>query len=148
MPKINVYLPDDLAAEVRKHDIPISAICQAALRRATERLRTNDTGFEQIIVMVGNPAIATGFMGRWLLPPDPYGTCSSEDGHDTDVYWGVAATKRGRIAVYAAHRLESWPPRLDDYDNLDGAKADDVPADILAMATTAFLGDAVEWRDI
>ncbi|AWT24957.1 hypothetical protein Csp1_01290 [Corynebacterium provencense] len=36
MPKINVYLPGDLAAEVRALQLPVSAICQAALRDAIE----------------------------------------------------------------------------------------------------------------
>ena len=30
MPKINVYLPDDLAAAVKAADLPVSAICQKA----------------------------------------------------------------------------------------------------------------------
>jgi ATP-dependent Clp protease ATP-binding subunit ClpC len=34
MPKINVYLPDELAAAVRDARLPVSAICQAALERA------------------------------------------------------------------------------------------------------------------
>ena len=34
MPKINVYLPDELAAAVRDAQIPVSGICQAALERA------------------------------------------------------------------------------------------------------------------
>ncbi len=34
MPKINVYLPDELAAAVREAQVPVSAICQAALERA------------------------------------------------------------------------------------------------------------------
>jgi ATP-dependent Clp protease ATP-binding subunit ClpC len=34
MPKINVYLPDELAASVRDAQLPVSAICQAALERA------------------------------------------------------------------------------------------------------------------
>lgn len=34
MPKINVYLPDDLAQSVRDAQLPVSAICQAALERA------------------------------------------------------------------------------------------------------------------
>ena len=34
MPKINVYLPDELAAAVRDAQVPVSAICQAALERA------------------------------------------------------------------------------------------------------------------
>jgi ATP-dependent Clp protease ATP-binding subunit ClpA len=34
VPKINVYLPEDLAAAVRDVHIPVSAICQTALERA------------------------------------------------------------------------------------------------------------------
>lgn len=34
MPKINVYLPDELAAAVRDAQVPVSAICQTALERA------------------------------------------------------------------------------------------------------------------
>jgi ATP-dependent Clp protease ATP-binding subunit ClpA len=34
MPKINVYLPDELAAAVRDAGVPVSAICQAALENA------------------------------------------------------------------------------------------------------------------
>lgn len=34
MPKINVYLPDELAAAVRDARVPVSAICQKALERA------------------------------------------------------------------------------------------------------------------
>jgi ATP-dependent Clp protease ATP-binding subunit ClpA/post-segregation antitoxin (ccd killing protein) len=40
MPKINVYLPDDLAEAVREADVPVSAICQAALEQAVRRLAT------------------------------------------------------------------------------------------------------------
>jgi ATP-dependent Clp protease ATP-binding subunit ClpC len=34
MPKINVYLPEELAAAVRDAQVPVSAICQKALERA------------------------------------------------------------------------------------------------------------------
>ena len=34
MPKINVYLPDELAEAVRDAQVPVSAICQSALERA------------------------------------------------------------------------------------------------------------------
>jgi ATP-dependent Clp protease ATP-binding subunit ClpA len=34
VPKINVYLPEELAASVREAQLPVSAICQAALERA------------------------------------------------------------------------------------------------------------------
>jgi ATP-dependent Clp protease ATP-binding subunit ClpC len=38
MPKINVYLPDDLAAAVRDTRLPVSAICQEALARAVREV--------------------------------------------------------------------------------------------------------------
>jgi ATP-dependent Clp protease ATP-binding subunit ClpA len=39
MPKINVYLPDDLADAVRDSGVPVSAICQRALEQAIRRLQ-------------------------------------------------------------------------------------------------------------
>ena len=38
MPKINVYLPDDLAEAVKDSGIPVSAICQRALEQAVRRV--------------------------------------------------------------------------------------------------------------
>ncbi|WP_030440131.1 Clp protease N-terminal domain-containing protein [Actinoplanes subtropicus] len=38
MPKINVYLPDDLADAVRDAELPVSAICQRALEQAIRRI--------------------------------------------------------------------------------------------------------------
>ncbi len=38
MPKINVYLPDDLAESVREAGIPVSAVCQRALELAVRRI--------------------------------------------------------------------------------------------------------------
>ena len=38
MPKINVYLPDDLAEAVRDSGCPVSAICQRALEEAVRRI--------------------------------------------------------------------------------------------------------------
>jgi ATP-dependent Clp protease ATP-binding subunit ClpA len=38
MPKINVYLPDALASAVKDTGVPVSAVCQAALSDAVERI--------------------------------------------------------------------------------------------------------------
>ena len=38
MPKINVYLPDDLASAVREAGVPVSVVCQAALADAVQRI--------------------------------------------------------------------------------------------------------------
>lgn len=44
MPKINVYLPDDLADAVKDAGIPVSAVCQRALELAVRRV----TAFREI----------------------------------------------------------------------------------------------------
>jgi ATP-dependent Clp protease ATP-binding subunit ClpC len=41
MPKINVYLPDDLAAEVKASGVPVSAVCQQALADAVAQAMTD-----------------------------------------------------------------------------------------------------------
>jgi ATP-dependent Clp protease ATP-binding subunit ClpC len=38
MPKINVYVPDELAEAVRQAGVPISAVCQRALEQAVRRV--------------------------------------------------------------------------------------------------------------
>jgi ATP-dependent Clp protease ATP-binding subunit ClpA len=38
MPKINVYLPDQLASAVKDAGVPVSAVCQVALAEAVERV--------------------------------------------------------------------------------------------------------------
>ncbi|MEV8438204.1 Clp protease N-terminal domain-containing protein [Actinosynnema sp. NPDC051121] len=40
MPKINVYLPDDLAEQVKEAGVPVSAVCQRALEQAVRRIGT------------------------------------------------------------------------------------------------------------
>src|SRR5438477_425611 len=39
MPKINVYLPDELADAVRASGVPVSTICQRALEKAVREVR-------------------------------------------------------------------------------------------------------------
>ena len=38
MPKVNVYLPDELAEAVKKANLPLSAICQRALEQSVKRV--------------------------------------------------------------------------------------------------------------
>jgi hypothetical protein len=48
MPKINVYLPDDLAAAVRTAGLPVSPICQQALADALRMVEAARAGIEVI----------------------------------------------------------------------------------------------------
>src|SRR6266508_1603538 len=49
MPKINVYLPDELARAVRDAQVPVSAVCQVALERAVREV-TAARGAEDVPV--------------------------------------------------------------------------------------------------
>jgi hypothetical protein len=45
------------------------------------------------------------FWGRWILAPDPEKTRTAIRGHGPEgTYYGVAQTRRGRIAVYRGPR--------------------------------------------
>lgn len=48
MPKINVYLPDDLAAAVRAAGLPVSPICQQALAQALRMMEAAQAAIEVI----------------------------------------------------------------------------------------------------
>lgn len=53
MARVNVYLPDDLAAQARAADLNVSALAQEALRAELDRCRTDEwlnalSGLKQI----------------------------------------------------------------------------------------------------
>lgn len=52
MPKINVYLPDDLASAVRAAGVPVSPVCQRALSEAVRRV----TLARQAVAAMRDPA--------------------------------------------------------------------------------------------
>jgi hypothetical protein len=144
MPKITIELPDDLAEQVEARELPVSSICQRALKAEISHLQTIEHAVG-IIVQVGQPGVDIGFQGRWLIEPD---TDNTRAGSEEGTYWGVALTKRGRIAIYRAHVEDEWPASLSDYDTLDHAIADDLPEEIIAMAKEALGKAEVIWRDI
>jgi hypothetical protein len=118
------------------------------LGRARDLLRLCGEGqMEKITVDVGDPALTVGFTGRWLVEPDMELTRTSEDGYDNGAYWGIALTRRGRIAVFTGHVNDRWPASLKDYDSLDQAAAH-LPADIIARAASELGETRVLWRDI
>jgi ATP-dependent Clp protease ATP-binding subunit ClpC len=60
LPKINVYLPDALASAVKDADVPVSAVCQAALSEAVERVGRTRRG----IAALRNPATPAAILGQ------------------------------------------------------------------------------------
>lgn len=143
---MNISVPDELAEQVRTLKIPISETCQRALRNAVESATLRDTsGMSEITVEVGDPPAKVGFIGRWLIEPDP--------GRHTlgGMYYGVALTQRGRIAVYAAHAARALRAALNDFDSLSEAeKSGALPSEAASVAAgrLATTEDRVIWRDI
>jgi ATP-dependent Clp protease ATP-binding subunit ClpA len=63
MPKLSVYVPDELAAAVRETQVPVSAICQAALERAVREV-TAARGADDV-PPADDTAPAVGLFGRF-----------------------------------------------------------------------------------
>lgn len=144
--RMNISVPDELAEQVRTLKIPISETCQRALRDAVESALLRETSdMQEITVEVGHPAVKVSFVGRWLLEPHPEATLAGLGG----MYFGVALTKRGRIAVFGAHAAGVLDPFLKDYDSVDEAAKAGVPESIIAIARDALTTESsVVWRDI
>jgi hypothetical protein len=118
------------------------------IEAAREHIRKMSRDMEQITVDIGEPRLTVGFTGRWLVEPDPDETRTGQPGHDAGAYWGVALTRRGRIAVFAAPRHDRWAASLHAYDSLDAAANDGVPGELIALATAELRRTQVLWRDI
>ncbi len=107
-----------------------------------------------------NPRRIETFWGQWVIEPDPgrlypdwYGPAK---GSNREVYYGVARTRRGRIAVYrgkgyppitAEHIATDpqWEGELSDYDTLSDAQ---LPPEIEREAAAALDIQQITHRDI
>ena len=88
---------------------------------------------QEITVLVGETC-AHGLLHRPLArrarPEETYGAGDSGD------FSGITLTKRGRIATWVCYINDRRPTVLTDYDGLDQAAYDGVPARIIALAAT------------
>jgi hypothetical protein len=112
----------------------------------------SDESYELIEVEVGESTGSVhscrrhveSFWGRWVIRPDPETTRTAEHG-PKGAYYGVAQTRRGRIAVYTGTSNPRWRPILADYDTLAEAN---MPEDIRRLAAEALGIREVTHRDI
>ena len=116
-PKINVYLPDDLAAEVKASGIPVSAVCQQALADAVARVETGRglgaTG------SVGTDDLSRSFTKRAYGVLADAEKAGEEAGHaPTSVDLVAALVESGGLAVVVLEAAD-----LDPHDLLDELRA-------------------------
>ena len=110
-----------------------------------------------------NPRHVETFWGRWVIQPDPETLYPDRDPtgvpgarSNRSVYYGIAQTRRGRIAVYRGKgyppiteeqiaKDPCWEGQLDDYDTLADAQ---LPPDIKRQAAAALNVRDIVHRDI
>jgi ATP-dependent Clp protease ATP-binding subunit ClpA len=133
MPKINVYLPDALASAVKDAGVPVSAVCQAALSDAVERVGRTRRG----IAALRDPATPTA-----TLRQIAEGTRKRMTPRLVAAL-GVAALDADGQARTAVSSLDLLRGLLDDGENLAVRLllAQDVDVDALAEATKASEAD-------
>ena len=138
--RMNISVPDDLGAAVRELKLPYLGDLPERPARRGRQTRRSRPGHEHAADHHRDrePSVTQGFIGRWLVEPDRDGTRSGT-ARDKDSYWGIALTRRGRFAVYVAHRYGRWPARLDDYETIDQA-LEHAPRHII-MRAVAELGE-------
>jgi hypothetical protein len=133
--RMNISVPDDLAQEVRERDLPISAICQQALReeanRARARAEVASKGFERVEVYDSKRERDVAFQGRRI------GRSFEREMLEA---W---LTPKEAIAVYSGDRQE-----LYTYDGYDEFAADNLPEDLMAEVAAVLGEKYVEELDI
>jgi post-segregation antitoxin (ccd killing protein) len=139
--KMTIYVPDELAAEVKAElgDQNISAICQDALRKELDRTKARAEmaaeGFERVQVYESRRRRNVAFKGR---PLGKFGD---------DPIWSAYLTPKNAIAVYyddCEDRQE-----LDVYDTYQQFIDDeDLPGDLHAAVAAALGEEYAEVLDI
>jgi ATP-dependent Clp protease ATP-binding subunit ClpA len=121
MPKINVYLPDELAAAVRDAGLPVSSICQAALESAVRSV-----GAARATDLAPDEGTARGRLFRHFTPRARSATSAAQE----------HAKEHGHSYVGTEHLLLGM---LDEAGNLAlrvlealDVEPEDVRAELLA----------------
>lgn len=132
--RMNISVPDALAEEVREQNLPISAICQRALREEVNRVKARaevtKKGFERVEVYDRRRDRDVAFQGRLI---------GRSDDHDVDAW----LTPKNAIAVY-----DGTDEELYVYNNYDELTADRAPGDLMAEVAASLGEKYVEELDI
>lgn len=151
-PNKTLYIRDDqvsiweraenAAAQARQ---PMS---QLVVRLLRDHLTQVETANDEITVDMRDKdgrEWAEAFRGRWLIAPDD----DNRFGSDAGACYGIAQTAKGKIAAYAYHVNDRWPPALTVYSGLDELQGDlHLAEEAIAAAASAMGQRRVVRRDI
>jgi ATP-dependent Clp protease ATP-binding subunit ClpA len=115
MPKINIYLPEDLASAVREARIPVSAVCQRALADA---VRAADSGVGEPPSPDGNNAesarrLRNRLTDRAMMVIDLAAEAAGDQQHVTSVELAEGLVQQGNnLALTALRSVDIDPEDL------------------------------------
>ena len=110
-PKINVYLPDDLANEVKASGIPVSAVCQQALADAVAQ---SQTGFP-VPDGLGSEDLSPGFTKRaYGVVVDAEKAAEEAGAKPTTVHLMAAVVESNGLAVTVLSAADIVPEDVVD----------------------------------
>lgn len=89
--RLNISVPDDLAEQVRAHDLPISAICQTALRNEVELAKKKEQ------IMTDLDAV----VDRLRSTQDEARKEHYQEGHDLGVMWAKQFATADQLRLVA-----------------------------------------------
>lgn len=99
MPKINVYVPDDLAEQVRACGVQVSSICQAALRDEVARSEASaavTSDMQAVVERLRGTRIESDVQDHDL-------------GRDHGVEWAREYANWNELVNIAEHCEQDWP---------------------------------------
>ena len=115
----DVPLWDRAESAARTWSLSLSQIVAAALRDYLAR-KQQPAATEEITVEVGDREghrWHESFSGTWLFEPSD----DQRFGSNAGACYGIALTRKGKIAVYSYHLTESFPPGLRVYETVGEA---------------------------
>jgi ATP-dependent Clp protease ATP-binding subunit ClpA len=149
MPKVNIYLPDDLAEAVKDTGVPLSAVCQRALEQAVRRvtqIREIVTGSSRAIGTADPPLVTFTARAMKMLESARAAALSSGlAGAGTGHLLAELADDENSLAMRVLTALEISSPQvrseLARREHADAGAAAGAVADVAADAVAA--ADAV-----
>ncbi|MGW0436120.1 Clp protease N-terminal domain-containing protein [Micromonospora sp. NPDC003197] len=140
MPKINVYLPDELAEAVKESGVPVSAICQRALEQAVRRVTAiretsvGDLDLEQLAVRLPH---FTPRAHAVLRLAQERARAENTSTIDTEHLLGGMLAEGSNVALHVLRAVEVDPEQLErDLDQLAAALTKSAATDQPAAAAT------------
>ena len=100
MPKINVYLPDELAEEVKLASVAVSEVCQRALREELLRVK--------VATAIGDDARLKAAAERLKASRESEEAGREADGRSAGMSWAFERAEYGELEALARLADESW----------------------------------------